>query len=161
MLITWQKWALGLTGVVLLISGGTAVSYKVRGLRNSNPGNLRLTSIQWEGKVPNEENTDGEFEQFYNAEDGIRAMARNLLTYYGRGLDTIEKIISTYAPDNENNTGAYIRSVEKFTGIDAKRVYPVDQIRSLVKAIITHENGLNPYRDETITRAVQRAGWNA
>ena len=157
----WQKWALGLTGVALLIGGGTAVSYKVRGLRNSNPGNLRLTSIQWEGKVPNEENTDGEFEQFYLAEDGIRAMARNLLTYYGRGLDTIEKIITRYAPSNENNTGAYIRSVEKFTGVDAKRVYPVDQIRSLVKAIITHENGLNPYRDETIARAVERAGWDA
>jgi hypothetical protein len=88
-------------------------------------------------------------------------MARNLLSYYGRGLDTIEKIITRYAPSNENNTGAYIRSVEKFTGIDAKSVYPADQIRSLVKAIITHENGLNPYRDETITRAVERAGWNA
>jgi len=137
------------------------VSYTVRGLRNSNPGNLRLTSIPWEGKVPNDENTDGEFEQFYNAEDGIRAMARNLLTYYGRGLDTIQKIITRYAPSNENNTGAYIRSVEKFTGIDAKRVYPPSEINALVKAIITHENGLNPYRDETIKRAVQRAGWNA
>ena len=135
------------------------MSFKIRGLRNNNPGNIRISTIPWDGKVPVSQNTDGDFEQFYNAEDGIRAMARNLLTYYNRGLDTIEKMISTWAPSNENDTAAYIRSVSMKTGIDSKAKYPRDNIAPLVKAIIVHENGLNPYSDAVINRAIERAGW--
>lgn len=136
------------------------MSFKIRGLRNNNPGNIRITRIPWTGKVPVSENTDGEFEQFYNAEDGIRAMARDLLTGYNRGEDTISEIISSWAPNNENNTGAYIASVSKQTGIEPNSRFPSDKIKSLVKAIIVHENGINPYSDSVIERAVRRAGWS-
>ena len=158
---TWQKWLLGAFVTTLIIGGGAAVNFKVRGLRNNNPGNIRVSRSDWKGKVPSDLNTDGAFEQFYNAEDGIRALARVLLTYYNRGTNTIRKMINVYAPPIENDSDSYVNSVSVSTGIDADRVYPADKVPELVRAIITHENGLNPYRDETITRAVQRAGWNA
>lgn len=159
MLSKGQKWALAIVGALILIGGGTAVSFKVRGLRNNNPGNLRLTGINWQGKVPNDQNTDGEFEQFYNAEDGVRAMARDLLTGYRRGENTIRKIINQYAPNTENNTTAYIQSVVSQTGVPADATYPPAKILDLVKAIIKHENGINPYGDQMLERAVERAGW--
>lgn len=158
---TWQKWSIGLVVLAFVIGGGTAVSFKVRGLRNNNPGNIRISRSDWDGKVPADLNTDGAFEQFYNSEDGIRALARVLLTYYNRGTNTIRKMINVYAPPIENDSDAYVNSVSVSTGVDADRVFPANEVPALVKAIIKHENGLNPYRDETISRAVQRAGWNA
>lgn len=145
------------------------MSFKIRGLRNNNPGNIRLTNIPWDGKVPRAQNTDGQFEQFYNAEDGIRALARNLLTYYNQGRTTLAEIINRWAPpvgrDNDGNeytqnTSAYVRSVSDKTGIDPNVTFPTGKIDSLVKAIIVHENGLNPYRDTVVNRAIQRAGWS-
>ena len=29
-----------------------------RGIRNNNPGNLVLTNIAWQGKIPNSQNTE-------------------------------------------------------------------------------------------------------
>jgi len=135
-----------------------------RGIRNNNPGNLELTDIPWRGKVPRLENTDGRFEQFYTAFDGIRALARDLTTKTGRGLDTIRKIIEVYAPpfnDDgtfENDTVAYIKSVSKRTGIGADEPINFDvQKFDLVNAIIFHEQGENPYPDALIREAIAAA----
>lgn len=44
-------------------------------------------------------------------------------TYYGkRGLRTIRAIVSRWAPNNENNTAAYIRHVSDYTGIGPDKV---------------------------------------
>lgn len=127
-----------------------------RGLRNNNPGNIRISGAAWLGKVS--PNTDGEFEQFNEAENGIRALARVLKSYAARGVNTIDTIIRTYAPASENNTSAYITSVEKQTGISRYTVlqYPRD-LYALVPAIIKHENGINPYTPDTITTGIMRA----
>jgi hypothetical protein len=60
-----------------------------RGIRNNNPGNIRLTRIDWEGKLLDSDNTDREFEQFVSPYFGLRAMARNLKSYQERGVTTI------------------------------------------------------------------------
>jgi len=153
--------ALVLAGLILVVTlGAKKVSFSARGIRNNNPGNIRLTDIPWTGKVPNDLNTDGEFEQFWEVENGIRAMARNLRTQYQvKKKQTIEELISAWAPTTENDTGAYILSVERQTGVDAQAVYPPEKIADLVRAIIRHENGAMPYRDDTIQRGITRAGW--
>lgn len=165
---TAQKWALGILGALLLIGGGAAVSFKVRGLRNNNPGNLRISGNGWIGKVPVDENTDGQFEQFYNAEDGIRALARNLLTYYNRGQNTVTEIINSWAPpvgaDRQGNrytqnTSAYVQAVAAAVGKSPQQTIDRGDVPALVSAIIKHENGLNPYSDAVLNRAIRRAGW--
>jgi hypothetical protein len=124
-----------------------------RGIRNNNPGNIRLGSA-WQGM--REEQTDGSFVQFVDPKYGIRAMARIIDNYKKRGVKTISQIISTWAPSNENNTASYIDSVAKKTGWPS--FYIPDKSRGdylpLIKAIIYHENGEQPYSDAVINEGI-------
>lgn len=137
---------------------GLSLMAMTRGERNNNPGNIRLSSAPWQGKVGG---TDTAFETFADAKAGIRALAVNLRTYQNRhGLDTVREIIARYAPASENNTAAYVRAVANAVGIG-----PDDQIdlssdatlTALVAAIITHENGRNVYAWSDIAAAVSAA----
>jgi hypothetical protein len=112
----------------------------VRGLRNNNPGNLKLTSIAWQGKIPNSQNTDKVFEQFSTLKHGIRAMLKDLINDISKGKNTVKKLISEYAPATENNTKAYINSVcssigvtpeQKITSVNRKFLFML--ARSIMK----------------------------
>lgn len=86
-----------------------------RGLRNNNPGNIRLDGVHWKGEK--EPSTDGEFKQFTSMAWGYRAMFQMLNTYSTKhGLDTIRKMISRWAPPTENDTEAYIKAVSDRSG---------------------------------------------
>jgi hypothetical protein len=113
-----------------------------RGIRNNQPGNIRISNIPWKGKVPFSENTDGSFEQCYRMVDGIRMLMKDIITKIGK-YHTVEGIISVYAPSNENDTGAYIKSVCDRTGFERDEVLTPDEetIKKLVYAISYHENG--------------------
>ena len=129
-----------------------------RGIRNFNPGNIRLGQ-QWQGLAPKQ--TDPVFCQFASPEYGIRAIAKIMQTYRDvYHLHTVQGIIGRWAPPNENDTPAYVQSVAHQMG-----VAPADRIDtnvqsvmcSLVKAIIQHENGQQPYSDQQIEQGVQMA----
>lgn len=128
----------------------------VRGIRNNNPGNIRL-GANWQGM--REEQTDGAFVQFVEPKYGIRAMARIIDNYKKRGVTTVEQIISTWAPPIENNTQSYVRSVAQKTGWPS--FYEPEKSRGdylpLIKAIIFHENGQQPYSDATINTGIGMA----
>jgi hypothetical protein len=127
-----------------------------RGIRNCNPGNLVISKIPWNGKVPKKDNTDGHFEQFISMEYGIRAMIMDLRGDIMKdGLDTIEKLIRVYAPKFENNTEAYIKVVVKRTGIkrNEKLITDKSTIFKLVEAISFHENGGSYITNEQIEKA--------
>lgn len=114
-----------------------------RGIRNNNPGNLRLTSIDWMGKVPNSQNTDGKFEQFTKLHYGIRAMMRNMITKIKSGTDTISELINALSPSIENHTAVYIQNVVNALGISPHVSLDLSQetIIALCKIIATVENG--------------------
>lgn len=129
-----------------------------RGIRNNNPGNIRRTPINWKGEVPDDLKTDNDFEQFIAPLFGIRAMVRDLRTGARRGEDTIREIISQWAPPNENDTEAYIRSVSRRTGIDPDAMINFEAaMPDLLDAIIVHENGSNPYADQLLFEAIAAA----
>ena len=92
-----------------------------RGLRNNNPLNIRVSSIQWQGKIA--ENTDGAFEQFISLEYGLRAGLVNIRTYIKRDrLDSISVIIPRWAPALDgNDVRAYVRLVSNKSGVPATR----------------------------------------
>lgn len=80
-----------------------------RGIRNNNPLNIRIGNA-WVGEV--EHPTDNQFEQFTSMVYGLRAGFIILRRYIERyHINTIEGIISRWAPNNENNTGKYILAV--------------------------------------------------
>lgn len=92
-----------------------------RGMRNNNPGNIRITANPWLGKIPVSMNSDGSFEQFYTMEDGVRAALVNMRTHYKRGKNNIRKMVTTWAPYSDNEKQAvdnYIQSVSNYAGID-------------------------------------------
>lgn len=81
-----------------------------RGLRNNNPGNIRITKDKWQGLRA--EQTDGSFFQFIAPMWGYRALMRTLQNYRRRhGCQTIADFIRRWAPENENNTSGYIKRV--------------------------------------------------
>lgn len=131
-----------------------------RGIRNNNPGNIRWGD-DWQGLVPKSERTDKSFCQFTAPEYGIRAMIIILRNYEKKhGLNTVRKIINRWAPPVENDTEAYINSVAKQVGVDADKVIDVTDSRvmiPLLEAIITHENGSQPYDFATFVKAIDLA----
>ena len=119
-----------------------------RGYRNNNPVNIRISTNKWNGKIS--PNTDGEFEQFIDMVHGYRA-ALVLLRgkgYINGGLNTIRKMITKFAPANENYTAGYIADVSKLTGIDPDAVISrndKDALTRIVYAMSIVENG---YKDK-------------
>lgn len=130
-----------------------------RGIRNNNPGNIRKGEA-WQGLAAKQ--TDEAFCVFRSAEYGIRALVKVLLTYEKKyGLNTVRKIISRYAPESENDTGAYVASVAGQLGVSADEVIELENravMLVLIKAIIRHENGEQPYDNETLVKGIDMAG---
>jgi hypothetical protein len=119
-----------------------------RGYRNNNPGNIRLTTKKWIGEI---DGTDKDFKTFKSMPYGYRAIFALLREYISKGYDTIEKIINRYAPPSENITSAYVKTVEKRTGIDKNRLISfneIDIIFKLVNSISYVENGIEPNQND-------------
>jgi len=108
------------------------------GLRNNNPGNLRVGDT-WQGMVGENQG----FVVFENIGWGIRALGIDLSTKIKNGYNTIELIIFRYAPPSENDTLAYIASVVEFTGLSQNRELTADQntLKRLIRAIMNVELG--------------------
>jgi hypothetical protein len=128
-----------------------------RGIRNNNPGNLRHGG-SWQGMAPAQ--TDPDFIQFVSPEYGIRAMAGVLLTYSRKyNLNTVAKIINRWAPPSENDTQTYITSVCTWCSVGPGEVINIYTLMpKLIKAIIQHENGQQPYSDAQINQGIALIG---
>jgi len=127
-----------------------------RGIRNNNPGNIRKGQ-NWIGE--SKDQSDPDFEVFTSPEYGIRAIVKIIQSYRNRGLDSIRKIISAWAPSSENNTEAYIKSVSQQVGVGADDClnFTNDVWIKLIKGIIMHENGQQPYSDDIIQKGIDLA----
>lgn len=124
-----------------------------RGERNNNPGNLNFAGQAGAAL----ERPGGRFARFETAFDGLRALSRQLTLYAGRGINSIEKIISTWAPGSDNNnTAAYIQAVSERLGVDPQAALNMGDpqtMSALMSSIIHHENGRNIYSGELINKA--------
>jgi hypothetical protein len=116
-----------------------------RGLRNKNPGNIIKTKSLWEGEI---NGSDERFKTFKTMAYGYRAMYLLLESYLKKGRNTIEKIISVYAPSSENDTKSYINNVSKLTGFQTDEALTSNDLTKLIFAISKIENGINPIAQE-------------
>lgn len=128
-----------------------------RGLRNNNPGNIRITKDKWQGL--REQQTDGSFFQFIAPMWGYRALLRTLQNYRRRhGCQSIADFIKRWAPESENNTSAYITRVCKEMQVPSTYVPDVDDrdvMCAFAAAISLVENGIPAVMSDIID------GWNA
>ena len=126
-----------------------------RGLRNDNPGNIRRNSDVFQGEV--NPSRDKDFKQFKNMAYGYRAVFKILFNYHNKyRLNTIRKMISRWAPENENNTGAYVSLVSSYSGIgpDDPISFDREQMIRIVAGMSRVENGIEAVMSDVI------AGWN-
>lgn len=127
-----------------------------RGIRNCNPGNIRITKDKWQGLRPQQ--TDKSFFQFTEMKWGYRALIITLQNYHRRhGCRTIADYINRWAPPSENNTGGYISRVCKEMEVPNSYVPNVDDkdtMCAFAAAISQVENGV------PAVMADIEAGWN-
>ena len=128
-----------------------------RGIRNKNPGNIKL-GTDWDGLAA--EQTDPTFCIFDEAVMGIRALMRILLTYrFTHNKKNIDSIIRRWAPPSENDTEAYIKFVAKRMEIEPMAMIDnsIEGYLPLVKSIIQMEHGMQAYDDELIVEGMYKA----
>ncbi len=115
-----------------------------RGIRNNNPLNIRHSADVFQGEI---KGNDKSFKTFSSMPYGYRAAFVTLHTYLTKyGLNTIEKIITRFAPPNENNTKAYIATVAKYSGVAADEALTAtsgDKYILIISAMSFVENGVN------------------
>lgn len=124
--------------LVAALAGGGVVAMNTRGFRNKNPGNLRGPT-PWQGRV----GTDPQgFAIFSTMEYGVRALRVDLTAKLNRGLDTVRKIVTVFAPPSDNNpTETYITKVSEWMGVHPDQPLGPGNLPGLVDGIIRFEQG--------------------
>ena len=115
-----------------------------RGLRNNNPGNIRLGKVRYKGERA--KSSDKAFRQFESVEWGYRAMFVLLHTYaLKHSCHTLRTMINRYAPPSENHTENYIRRVAHATHLAPdEKISTTDKgvMTAIVAAMSEVENGV-------------------
>lgn len=128
---------------------------KSRGLRNNNPGNIRISKDKWQGLRSKQ--TDKSFFQFIAVQYGYRALIRTLQNYRKLyNLKTIAQLINRWAPEHENNTSVYITRVCKEMQVPSTYVIDIEDkatMCAMAAAISQVENGVPANMDDV------RKGW--
>lgn len=140
----------------------------IRAVRNCNPGNIDAGD-HWQGLLPRaqmtpEQAAEPRFAVFAAPKWGFRALAILLLNYVRvHHLNTIRQIISRWAPNSENNTGAYVSAVVNAVGIGPDTPLDftkADLLAAVAKAIATHECGGWMFSDADLNAGVALAEAN-
>lgn len=110
-----------------------------RGKRNNNPFNIRYNSANnWIGQL----GSDGAFCVFDTLAHGIRAGGVLLRNYLKQGNNTIQKIITRFAPASDgNNTNKYINDVAAASGFDKNQVLAVGDLWRIAAPMMKIESG--------------------
>lgn len=127
-----------------------------RGMRLSNPGNIKISPILWIGKIT--PSNDPVFETFGRIEDGLRAACVLFKNYYTiHGLQTVRGLINRWAPPSDDNpTDTYVANVAAACGVDPDAT--IDGLEpatlcAIIGAVVRQEQGY-PAVDPAIISAV-------
>ncbi|MEJ2764843.1 virion protein [Photobacterium sp. MCCC 1A19761] len=127
-----------------------------RGIRNHNPLNIEYNRRnQWEGQVGH----DGRFVIFVSPVYGFRAGARVLRSYQRRNINTVHRIVHTFAPSHENNSDHYAKMVSQWSGFGLHQPLDVsrdDTTTRIIQAMARMEVG-HQYPLKEVMKGVQLA----
>lgn len=112
-------------------------SGKNAGQRGNNPLNIRASKDKWQGEKGLQiAGRNGKFVVFENLKYGTRAAFRLIKNYIKNGNNTINKIISKWAPSSDgNNTTNYINRVSKNTQIPKEKIIDGNDFETLKKMV--------------------------
>jgi hypothetical protein len=137
-----------------------------RGVRNNNPGNIRIGD-DWQGIAKRSEMTAAQkaeksFVVFTDPVYGIRAIGRILLNYQSkRNRRSVKTMLNRWAPPNENNTPAYVAAVARAMGISPDDQFDMRDYRfarPMIEAIIAHECAGYAYPEDVVNHGILHAG---
>lgn len=124
-----------------------------KGVRKNNPLNIEQGE-NWDGLAPTQ---SGRFCTFVSPVYGFRAAARIISgAYVRRGKTTIQEVISTWAPPQENPTTDYIAFVTQKTGLHPND-NAVSNLTAVLWAMAQFENGGDFYGKSIVERGVKAA----
>ncbi|BEO70498.1 hypothetical protein SMQE32_13170 [Serratia marcescens] len=147
------------------IRGQFSGANEPRGIRNNNPGNLNYVG---QSGATLEDHATPRFARFNSAFEGFAALGKQIKAYYNgtskaagyQKLQSVEDIISRFAPASENNTQAYINKLSKMLGVgrgDSLNIQDPQVLATLMNGITQIENGKNPYAPDMVLKAAQSA----
>ncbi len=147
------------------IRGQFSGANEPRGIRNNNPGNLNYVG---QNGATLEDHATPRFARFNSAFEGFAALGKQIKAYYNgtskaagyQKLQSVEDIISRFAPASENNTQAYINKLSKMLGVgrgDSLNIQDPQVLATLMNGITQIENGKNPYAPDMVLKAAQSA----
>ncbi len=122
--------------------------YGISEINHNNPGNIKLTSTPWKGKIKN--NSNGVFEEFESLDYGYRACMLNLISYLKKGYNTINKIIDRWAPSSENSASSranYKTYISNGTGLGINQkilAFDKELMQNFVVSMTCFEHNLTP-----------------
>lgn len=107
------------------------------GQRGNNPLNIRASRDKWQGEKGLQiAGKNGKFVVFDSLKYGTRAAFRLIKNYIKNGNNTINKIISKWAPSSDgNNTTNYINRVSNNTQIPKEKVIDSNDFETLKKIV--------------------------
>lgn len=107
------------------------------GQRGNNPLNIRASRDKWQGEKGLQiAGRNGKFVVFENLKYGTRAAFRLIKNYIKSGNNTINKIITKWAPSSDgNNTTNYINRVAKNTQIPKEKIIETNDFETLKKIV--------------------------
>lgn len=123
---------------------------KSRGIANNNPGNIRA--------VGNQARDEKGFRKFTSIYEGLSAMDSQLDRYANRGINTIRKIVETYAPAKDgNDVEAYVKALTKATGKGENDVLGKSDRPALLRGMQLRETG----KSAKVNAALKQTGFAA
>lgn len=133
------------------------------GMRNNNPGNIKFSNINWQGQVGPSKNLDQGNPQvvFDTAENGMRAAAKNVLSKYHSGAETVRELIAGangWTPGYEPGAEGVAKAAG--FGLDQKiNMNNPDVLAKVLRGIVTQEHGpaSKAYTDSLIMQGVKEA----
>lgn len=110
--------------------------------KHNNPLNIKFSpSNDWLGQ---DVSRSGTFVHFVDKRHGYRAAFKLLNTYAKNGFNTIRKIVTRWAPPQDNNdTPHYINFVASTTGIPQDQIIGPDDFKKIIAAMARMESGDN------------------
>lgn len=110
------------------------------GIQLNNPGNIEK-GIRWQGLA--DKQAHPRFATFKTSNDGLRAIAKILITYAtqrrardGSPIDTLQEIAERWAPkEDKNNPIAYAKILSSFAGIPPVTEIDLHNLETITKVI--------------------------
>jgi hypothetical protein len=109
-----------------------------QGTKLNNYLNIRYDKHNdWVGQIGQENG----FVKFASVDRCLRAGIIILTNYTKRGINTVEKIIETWAPTTENDTATYLKNVCEWSGMRPDDPVNSRSIGALIAAMCRQETG--------------------